>query len=162
MANDQQINYARLDNTGEDGREEATASGQGTTAIPSQQQPVMTAQPMMIVQQPTVQPQPMMLVQQPMMTAQQPIRVQQPMMAAQQPMVQQPMMTVQPMMAAGTSPVALQYVPQAEAMQFVPQPVQPQTQVLRLVHVGRQTRGSRLPVAGVSCKHGVHYKMRRS
>ena len=122
MANDQQVNYARLDNTREDGREEATASGQRTTAIPSQQQPVMTAQPMMIVQQPTVQPQPMMLVQQPMMTA------QQPMMTAQQPMV-----------AAGVSPVAVQYIPQAEAMQFIPQPVQPQTQV-RLVNSCRETK----------------------
>ena len=167
MANNQQVKYAGLDNTGEDGGEEATASGQGTTASPSLQQPAMTAQPMMVqqpmmtAQQPTVQPQPMM-VQQPMMTVQQPM-VQQPMMTAQQPTVQQPMMMTrppmqpmmtvqQPMMATGLSPVAMQYMPQAGTVQFVSQPVQPQTQV-GLVQKDKQREIARFDMH--DCKHGV-------
>ena len=46
MANDQQVNYERLDTQDEDEREATTPSGQGTTAV---QQPVVAAQPVMVV-----------------------------------------------------------------------------------------------------------------
>ena len=82
MANDQQINYERLDTQDEDDREETTPSGQGTTAV---QQPAVAVQPVMVVQQ--------------------------------------------PMMTAASFPAAVQYMPQAGAVQFIPQPVQPQTRV---------------------------------